>query len=631
MCGICGKYNFRNNQPVDKYALTKMTQTMFYRGPDDFGFYLDKELGLGFCRLSIIDLEKGHQPLSNEDGKIWLILNGEIYNFQNLRLALESKGHHFKTATDVEVVVHLYETMGIDFVHKLNGMFSLGLWDGIKRRLILVRDRIGIKPLYYSFTKEGIIFGSELKALVQDSGFEPSINPEGLHYFFSLNYIPSPHTIYKNVHKLLPGHFLVCDKNGLKITEYWDISKGENRTENFEYFVEKVREVLFESIKKRLLSDVPIGVFLSGGLDSSAIATIYSKLSNQRVETFSIGFSEKSHNELGFAKVVTKSINAQHHEIILGSQIKETLPKIVNYCDEPFADSSAVALYFLSKEARKSVKVVLSGDGADELFGGYHTYIADILAKYYRRIPSVLRKDIITKAVNLLPVSFKKYSLDFKLKRFISFVELPPIYAHGSWRNIFNRHEQKSLFSEDFYKAISNFNYLESYNGFFSKAEKMDDLNRFMYVDLKAYLPEDMLVKLDRMSMANSLEARVPFLDHTLVDLAFKIPSKFKIRGLRTKHILKKALRDFLPKKIVRRKKGGFNVPVATWIEGPLRPMIEDVFSSQKIRKANIFNFDYINRLLKEHYLHQNDHGYKIWGLLIFFLWYLEFMKGENK
>ncbi|MBL7197033.1 MAG: asparagine synthase (glutamine-hydrolyzing) [Candidatus Omnitrophica bacterium] len=625
MCGISGKYNFKNGQPVNKSTLAKMAQSMFYRGPDDLGFYLDKDLGLGFCRLSIIDLEKGHQPLSNEDGKIWLILNGEIYNFQALRLNLESKGHRFKTATDVEVVVHLYEEMGIDFVHKLNGMFSLGLWDSLNRKLILVRDRIGIKPLYYSFTKGGIIFGSELKALVQDPGLQPCMNPEGLHYFFSLNYIPSPHTIYKGVYKLPPGHFMVCDKNGFKLVEYWDVSKGENKIKSFEYFVENIKEALIESVKKRLLSDVPIGVFLSGGIDSSAIAAIYSKLSTQKIRTFSIGFSEKSHNELDFARVVARSLNTQHHEIMLGPQIKETLPKIVRYCDEPFADSSAVPLYFLSKEARKSVKVVLTGDGADELFGGYPTYVADILAKYYKRIPLKLRKDIIAKVINLLPVSFKKYSLDFKLKRFISFAELPAIYAHGSWRNIFNRHEQNSLFCEDFYRSIANFNYLEIYDKFFSKAKNLDELNRFMYVDLKAYLPEDMLVKVDRMSMANSLEARVPFLDHTLAELAFKIPSKFKICGLRTKHILRIAMNDFLPKKIIRRKKGGFNVPVAAWIAGPLRPMIEDIFSSQEIRKTNIFNFDYIDRLLKEHFLHRHDHGYKIWCLLIFFLWYLEF------
>ncbi|MFQ5963089.1 MAG: asparagine synthase (glutamine-hydrolyzing) [Candidatus Scalinduaceae bacterium] len=630
MCGICGRLDFKKE--VKASNISSMTQSLFHRGPDEEGIYVEGRIGLGCRRLSIIDLKGGHQPLSNEDKNIWAVFNGEIYNFKEVKVYLEKQGHVFKTRCDTEVIVHSYEEWGTNFVIHLNGMFAIALWDSRQKKLVLVRDRVGIKPLYYAISEDGITFGSELKAVLNDPMVQVDLDSKAVHYFFALNYIPAPLTIYKQVKKLNPGEMLICDRDHVSTKCYWDLPRESEEENSLGFYSKKTYEGLLESVGLRLMSDVPMGIFLSGGVDSSIICALYSQITQQKIKTFSVGFKESSYNELDKARLVAERFNTDHYELIITPKIDDILPKLVRCFDEPFADSSAIPLYYVSTLASEYVKVVLTGDGADEIFGGYETYVANNLINLYKKIPPFVRKGIIAKLSYALPVCHSKISLDYKIKRFIAGAELSPIHAHAFWRTIFSLEEQSKMFSASFQRNISETNYFEDYEDHFTLGKEFDFLNRYMYVDVKLYLPNDMLVKVDRVTMANSIEARVPFLDHNLIEMAFKMPSKYKINYFSKKYILKKAFSGILCKKLLFQKKQGFNVPIPMWINNELKELIRDNLFSKKMMESGIFERHFLRKIVDEHAKRIFNHSHKIWGLLMFSLWFDNYkqLKSQN-
>ncbi len=621
MCGICGIVKIRSR--ISPNSIKLMTNRLSHRGPDDIGFYFNNSVGFGFRRLSIIDLEKGHQPMSNEDNTIWIVFNGEIYNFKELRKLLENNGHTFETSSDTEVIIHSYEEWGVDFVSKIKGMFGLALWDSSNHQLILARDRVGIKPLYYAITEGGLYFASEIKSLlVNKQELDTTIDLNALNLYLTFNYIPAPLTIFKGIRSLSPAHLLMYKDKRAVTKEYWDIPIDEPISNPLkeEVYIDLLNGQLEKSVKSHLISDVPVGAFLSGGVDSSAVVALMSKIKKEPFKTFSIGFGEKSYSELNYAKIVANHFKTEHHWEIIKPDIQSILPKIIAQFDEPFADSSSIPLYFLSKLARRYVKVVMTGDGGDELFAGYETYIANFLTRFYRKAPENFKK-AFQKIVEKLPVSHKKVSLDFKAKRFAGGANLPPMLAHLYWRMIFSNSDRRALLKNNAINDFSDGNLQTFFSVFFEKASKLKGLNKFCYFDIKAYLPNDMLVKVDRMTMANSLEARVPLLDSDLVELAFRIPSSLKVKNFKTKYIFRKALMRTLPKVILNRKKAGFNVPIASWINNDLKEMFWDVLLSKTAKYNEFINLEYVKTMLNEHHRRIRDHSHQLYSLLVFSLW----------
>lgn len=623
MCGICGKFNFKHPETVSESTITAMADQMISRGPDDSGIYVKKNVGLGFRRLSIIDVEGGNQPISNETGEIWVVANGEVYNYLELTSQLRSKGHHFKTKTDVEVIVHAYEEYGLDCFSLFQGMFGIAIWDARHSRLVMARDGIGIKPLYYAENEKGLVFGSEIKAFFKDEDTDFNIDLSGLAYFFAFNYIPDPYSIFKNIKKLLPGHYLICENSDINIFRYWNIAIDENPDAISEGLF---REELEAAVKSQLVSDVPVGAFLSGGIDSSGICAYYSKDYKGILHTFSAGFREESYNELYYARIVAKKLGTNHHEIIIEDKIEDSLFDIITYFDEPFADSSMVPLFFLSKLAKEYVKVVLVGDGADELFGGYDTYLADSYLRTYRHLPKPLRI-IMEHMINRLPVSHAKVSIEHKLKRFVKYGgEDDIIFAHALWRSIFDKLSLGSLLHPDIFREIKDLDVSEQYKATAKEYHFKQSINDFCYLDFRNYLQADMLVKVDRMTMMNSLEARPPFLDQHFVKYAFSVPSKYKIRLGQNKYIMKKALRNLLPAEIINRKKKGFNVPLAKWMDGPLKALLSDFIESSSDAHA-IVNKQSVIKLLDDHNAQKADNSFQLWNILVFYIWFEHLFK----
>ncbi|MFA5089574.1 MAG: asparagine synthase (glutamine-hydrolyzing) [Candidatus Omnitrophota bacterium] len=621
MCGICGIVKTKSE--VCPELIRSMTSRLTHRGPDDTGFYFNKRVGLGFRRLSIIDLKKGHQPIPNEDNTVWVIFNGEIYNFKELRKLLEKKGHAFKTLSDTEAIVHSYEEWGADFVNKIKGMFGVAVWDGRSHQLILARDRIGIKPLYYAITENGLYFASEIKSLLANKEeLNTQIDLDALNLYLTLNYIPAPLTIFRGIRSLLPAHLLIYKDGQSMFKEYWDIPSGEPISNSLkeEAYMNLLEEQLEKSVNSHLISDVPVGAFLSGGLDSSAVVAFMARIKKEPVKTFSIGFGDKSYSELNYANIVANHFKTEHRWELVKPDIRSILPGIINQFDEPFADSSAIPLYFLSKLARGYVKVVMTGDGGDELFAGYETYLANMLVYFYRKSPGILKMGF-RKIVENLPVSHKKVSLDFKAKRFIGGADLPPMLAHLYWRIIFTDSSRRKILNNEAANDFSDDNLQAFFSLFFERATKVKGINKFCYFDIKAYLPNDMLVKVDRMTMVNSLEARVPLLDSDLVELAFRIPSGLKVKNFRTKYIFRRTLKDILPKVILNRKKAGFNVPIASWINNDLKEMFWDVLFSKTAGYNELINLDYVKTMLNEHHRRVKDHSHQLYGLLVLSLW----------
>ena len=623
MCGIAGKLNFRSEEPVTFDTIVRMCRAMRHRGPDDEGVYLDGHFGMGMRRLSIIDLSTGKQPIHNEDGSIWTVLNGEIYNYIELRAFLQEKGHVFKTYTDTEVIVHLYEEYGNEFVGHLIGMFAIAIWDQRKQELILVRDRLGIKPLYYFLDMKYLIFGSEIKAILAE-GVSRDIDLQALHDYLSLNYIPGPRSIFKYIHKLPPGHLLMWSRGTVTVTPYWDLDYNHNSKSNksISDYCEELYELLNTTIKQHLCSDVPVGVFLSGGVDSSCLVALMSKLSSQPVKTFSIGFKEQSYNELGYAQVVSKAFKTDHHQLVISSSAVDLLPQLIRHFDEPFADSSAIPVYWVSKLAREHVKVALSGEGGDEVFAGYETYTAYKMAEIYKRLPTILATAVIPAVIKRIPVSHRKISFEYKAKRFVEGALLSPATGHYWWKVIFTEDAKTALYEREPRGLTEP---VTMYRDIYDHSGAADPLARLQHIDLKVYLPDDILVKADRMSMAHSLEVRVPFLDHRVVEFATLLPTWLKVRRLNKKYILKRTMSGLLPKQILKGKKRGFNVPIAMWLRGELRELMHDTLSPARLKEVGWFNPTAVSALIREHEEMRMDMSRNIWGLLVLMQWYEEY------
>jgi asparagine synthase (glutamine-hydrolysing) len=631
MCGICGWVG----KKMDKSVIEDMMLAMYHRGPDDEGVYRyrmgDKEVVLGHRRLSIIDLVTGRQPIHNEDKKIWIVFNGEVYNFSDLREDLEKMGHRFYTRSDTEVILHLYEEFGERCVDKLNGMFAFAIWDKERERLVLVRDRIGIKPLHYIEVDGGVVFASEIKSLIRHPKVVRRIDPLSLAKYLIFEYVPAPNTIFKGIKKLPQGHILIWEKGGISVRQYWRLSfqKIEVRGERSEdYYIERLRELLKASVKRRLISDVPFGAFLSGGIDSSTIVYFMEELVPGNVKTFSIGFEDPSFDESLYARGVADWLGTDHHEEILSPTMTLNLvPSIAEILDEPFGDASIIPTYLLSRFTRREVKVSLSGDGGDELFAGYPTYQAHRIATLYEKIPHTIHRGIKA-VIDRLPTSTSNISLDFRAKRFLSGIGLPPEIRNFIWLGSFRPDELRNLLNPDIYRFIEKDDPFMDVIDHLRACSPDDPIEKILSLDMRFYLQDDMLVKVDRASMANSLESRVPFLDHTLVEFVASLPRDLKLRGLTTKYILKRAMKGRLPRKIIQRKKKGFGIPVARWIKKELKDFVLDVFNREKIRRESIFNPQAIDVILKDHFDGKKDNRKLIWTLLIFELWYQRYGSG---
>lgn len=633
MCGICGVVNLKDSVPkINKTDIKAMCDTLIHRGPDEEGIFVNGQVGLGSRRLRVIDLSTGSQPIFNEDHSICTVYNGEIYNFEELKRDLQSKGHKFSTRTDTEIIVHIYEEYGDAFLEKLNGMFAIAISDQRKQRLLLARDRMGIKPLYYANFNGKLIFASEIKAILKIKWINTSVDYEGLHHFLSLNYVPGPHTLFKNVKKLLPGHKLSLSKAELKIDKYWDcaVTPSWDSKKGVDYYAEHLSDLLRNSVKMRLRSDVALGFLLSGGIDSSAIVALASGLTRLPIKTFSIGFTEKSYSELRFAKMIAGKFGTQHYEYTVNPPVKNLLPKLIWHMEDPLADSSAIPLYYLSKIAREHVTVALSGDGGDELLAGYKTYSAYKVANLYKRLPRMIREVIIAKMVNCLPVSAKKVSFEYKAKRFTQGVGFSPLRAHYWWNGTFDEEGKHKLYSEHVRETLVNCDTYNVFEEYFQRQGEAKTLDRLLYVDTKLYLPDDILTKVDRMSMASSLEVRVPFLDNNVVEFLTGLPSDLKLRGfLKRKYLLKKSMIGLLPNRIIHRRKSGFSVPLHNWLAGSLKDMTLDLLSPSMIKRQGFFNPEFVANLLKEHYDGKKNNVYSIWGLLTFSLWHEAFIENN--
>ncbi len=621
MCGIVGQFNLGDGRPIGEDALRRMCAAIVHRGPDHEGLFVDGDCGLGMTRLSINDLAGGHQPLGNEDGSIVVVCNGEIYNSPELRRELEARGHRFASHSDVAVIPHLFEEYGEDFVRHLDGMFALALWDTRTRRLVLARDRLGIKPLYVATRAGGVAFASEITALMA-AGWCDDLDLTSLHHYLSLGYIPAPGSIFSGVRKLEPGTQVTFTAGRTPVERrYWQLRFApESPVRRDEEYVEEVLAALRAAVKSHLLSDVPIGVFLSGGVDSSGLVGLMSEQATQRISTFSVGFEEKSFDELDLARQVATRYGTDHHEIVVRPDALRVLPALVHHFGEPFADSSAVPVYYVSELAHRNVKVVLSGEGGDEVFAGYETYLAGKLAALYRRLPGVVARGLLPAVVRRLPVSHAKVSFDYKAKRFIAGATLPLADGHFWWKVVLSEAAQAELCV-----AAARDPHLETaalYRAAAERAGSEDWLARLQAIDAHIYLPDDILTKADRMSMAHSLEARVPYLDTRLVELAARLPSDVKLRRFSKKWILKRALADYVPPAILQAKKRGFNVPVATWLRNDLRDMVGDVLSPAALRRTGLFEPGYVQRLIQEHGGMQADHSRPLWTLLVFMNWY---------
>jgi len=585
MCGIAGILRF-DGGPVDRTALQRMTDSLAHRGPDGEGHYVAGSVGLGHRRLAIIDLSPaGRQPMSNEDGSVWISYNGEVYNFRELRRELEARGHRFRSATDTEVVVHAYQEWGTASLERFNGMFAFALWDARRQRLWLVRDRLGVKPLFYAQRPGALLFGSEIKAVVTDPDVDRDLDLEALGYFLALNHVPAPLTLFSRVRQVRPGHYLLVDASGaVEDVEYWDLVYREGEDRGEAAYRDELSALLADAVRLRLVSDVPFGVFLSGGVDSAAVAYWMSRHLDRPVRTFSIGFEEPSFDERPYAREAAAAIAAEHHEAVVAADVASLLPKLVWHAEEPTADSSMVAVYELAQLARQRVPMVLTGDGADEILAGYETYQAHYLQRAYRRLPAPVRRRLIAPLVRALPVSDGKVSWETRLKRFVAAADLAPEDAHACWRIVFDRAGVRQVLSPELQAAATAGDPVRLYRETFARTNAAHPLNRLLYADTRLYLPSDILVKVDRMTMAHGLEAREPYLDHRLVEFCATVPPRLKLKSLRhKKYLLKAAMRGRLPERLLRRRKQRFNVPNAGWITDGLRAFVLDRLAPSRI------------------------------------------------
>ncbi len=620
MCGICGVFDYaQQSAPVELSTLRDMLQVIRHRGPDDEGWVLNEHLALGSRRLSIIDLPGGKQPMYNEDGSVPIVFNGEIYNYQELAEQLRAGGHVLKTRSDTEVVVHLYEDLKEDCVKELRGMFAFAIWDGPRHRLLLARDHLGVKPLYYTEANGALIFGSEIKAILQHPSVRASLDLSALSNFLSLKYVPAPQTMFKNIFALPPGHILTCDSDGLHVRPYWDLTFAGNhdgpRTE--EEYAEQLTALLRESVRMQLMSDVPFGAFLSGGVDSSTVVALMSTFLNKPVKTFSVGFEGDGaeQSELPYARMVADQYETDHHEVIIRPEhLVDLSERVTWHLDQPIADEASLANYMVAELASRHVKMVLTGEGGDEVFAGYARYAGEQFASTFQLIPPSLRKMALDMAKYLPRLRRSKIAL-------YALCQSDQVERLTNWFPLFHPEMKAALLSDAVKLQVGNLSAAPVFARQLAPSDARDPLSRMLYVDTKLWLPDDLLARGDKTSMASSLEARVPLLDHKLVEFAATLPSHLKVRGLQRKYLLKKVSRAWLPKEIIDRKKMGFPIPVSFWFRKEARGFVRDLLAPQVIRRRGLFDSNYVQQLLDQHESGFADNGSLIWGLLSIELW----------
>jgi len=633
MCGIFGCVNLRPGSDPSRSLVERMGHVLTHRGPDDAGFYFGRGVALGMRRLSIIDLSGGHQPISNEDGSIWVVCNGEIYNFKELRERLEKSGHVFRTNSDTEVLVHLYEQEGTEFVKKLRGMFGIALWDGGRERLLLARDRLGEKPLYIRREANRLLFASEVKAILEDPEVPRRVDQDALREYLALGYVPAPASLFEGIEKLPAGHLLVVEKGEARVREYWDVHFDQTEHCSEDEWAERIREKWQETIQSQMVSDVPLGAFLSGGIDSSLIVAAMSRASNRPVKTYSIGFEgeDSFYNELPYARLVAEKFRTEHHEIIVRPKVAELLPQLIWHLDEPVADSAFVTTYLVSRMARESVTVILSGVGGDELFGGYRRYLGDGLRRFYGRLPGAVRDNWLPKLLARLPQdrhSGWKNNIRYA-SAFVNSAGLEIADRYASYVSAFSPATRDRLLRET---AGGNGHRTASrvLASNFEKARGWESLQQIIYVDLKTSLPDDLLALTDRMSMAASLECRAPLVDYELVEMTARMPADLKVRGLKMKYLLKKVLEPLLPREILRRKKRGFGAPMGSWLRRDLETLVRDTLSEDQIRRRGFFDPAVVNEIIAAHRAQSSDHTDHLLALINLELWCRIYLDGQD-
>ena len=636
MCGITGWASLDTSTPPPDGAralLHSMCERMTHRGPDSEGLMVKTGVGLGMRRLAIIDLQTGEQPALSEDGQVAVILNGEIYNYQSLRARLEERGHNFRSTSDTEVLPHLYEEYGRGMVEHLNGMFAFALWDARRRRLLIARDRFGEKPLYWGVFDGALLFASEPKVLLAHPAVRPSLNLEALRQYLSFDYVPAPLSIYQGIQKLTAAHTLTLSDGRIEIEPYWRLSyRKQEPVPTEDEAAANLRELLADSVRMRLVSDVPLGVLLSGGVDSSTVAAMAVRASSEAVKTFSISFAESSFDESAYARAVAKFLGTDHHEERLSVDLAANLvSEIGSWMDEPLSDPSLVPTYLLSRFTRRHVTVALGGDGGDEIFAGYPMYWGHALASLYGRVPRLLRRGLVERIVRRLPVKTKNLSFDFKARRFVAGADQDTVARHHIWFGSFTPAEQSELLTPQVKNMTDGDIYASARRMLEDECDAEETVERMQSLDTRLYLAEDILTKVDRASMAVSLEVRAPFLDPRVAEYAARLPASYKLRGRKTKYILKRAVAPLLPPFVTRRGKKGFGVPVAEWLKGRLRPLARDLLSPERIRRAGLFDADYVMRLQDEHERGQANHRKLLWTLLMFEMWHESFIETARR
>lgn len=607
--------------------IDRMTETLLHRGPNDRGTWSDGRISLGHRRLSVIDLSTaGRQPMGNEDGAVQIVYNGEVYNFRELKQqhALAERGHVFRSRTDTEVLLHLYETVGLEeMLPELNGMFAFAIWDARRQTLYLARDRYGVKPLFYQVDAHHIRFGSEIKAILADDRVQKRASIQALHDFLSFDYVPGRQTAFDGILELPPGHWLRVDSTGsMTMKPYCKLSFLEDDSIDESTAIDRARGLLRQAVERQLVADVPVGVLLSGGMDSSTLVGLMQQTVSEPVHTYSVGFEDQSFNELPYARIVAHKFKTVHQEVIVTPElVRNLLPQYLTYIDEPYADGSAIPTYYVCQLAKDDVVVVLSGEAGDEIFAGYETYAAYQMSRWFSKVPRWVRRYLIAPLINCLPVSDKKLSLEFKLKRFLGGQDLSPPQAHFWWRVVLTEAQKLSLYAPQVIEQLMPQAAERHFVDRFEKSAAKDSLARLFEIDCSVFLPDDLMVKNDRMSMAHSLEARVPFTDIDLTAYMSTVPSRLKMRAMRKKHIMRRAMEGILPAEILNKKKVGLEMPYSRWLKHELKDLLTDYLGAKRIAATGLFRVEAVERLVGEHLAGRFDHGRALWGMLNYMMW----------
>lgn len=606
--------------------LDRMTDTLAHRGPDDRGTWQDERVALGARRLSVIDLSPaGHQPMTNEDGSVVLVFNGEVYNFRELAERHHLRARHtFRSRTDTEVLVHLWEELGPEMVHELNGMFAIAVRDARTRTLHLMRDRYGIKPLFWQRDDDHLRFASEIKAILADERVAREVSLQAMHDYLSLGYIPGPQTAFTGIHELPPAHRMRIDADGATSLErWWDLPFGEELDLDEAEAARRARELMDDAVARRLVADVPIGVLLSGGMDSSALVALMHGHARGPIRTYSVGFEDPTFDERRAARTVAETFGTEHREVVVTAErVREMLPDHLRWIDEPYADGSAIPTWYVAGLAKDEVVVLLSGEGGDEAFAGYETHAAYQAARIARRVPRILRESVVEPLVRSLPVSHDKLSLEFRMKRFLGGIDLPPADAHLWWRVVLTEARKRALYAPEVIEDLDAQPPARWFREVYERSRAADPLDRLLHVDSSVFLPDDLMIKNDRMTMAHSLEARVPFTDPELTEFLARVPARLKIPAMDKKHLMKVALENVLPGEILRRKKVGLEMPYSRWLAAELKDLLLDYCGQERVRAVGLFRPEAVRALVDEHLERRHDHGRALWALLNFMMWH---------